>query len=69
MAIVLHVITMIVSYLAIIFLYTTIISLLLFPFTHFWELKVGRVYIAKYTIVLISYIMTLLTITVKTPYL
>lgn len=69
MAIILHIITMIVSYLAVIFLYTTIISLIFYPFTYFWKLKVGRFYIAKYTIIVVSSILTSLTITVKTPYL
>ena len=69
MSITLHIITLVFSYIAVILLYTSVISLVLYPLTNFWKLKMGTVYIAKYMIIIVACILSSMTITVKTPYL
>lgn len=53
------------GYLAAIFLYSSVIGILLYPVNSFWNIKVGSVYIAKPSIIIVACTLTLLTITVS----
>lgn len=56
------------GYLAAIFLYSSVIGILLYPVNSFWNIKVGSVYIAKPSIIIVACTLTLLTITVSYCY-